>query len=100
MNNIEITPNIESLEDLDQFLATCSNAIERITAAAPSDSSVRMALDHDGSFYLVRVELISTQVMLDLEAQAVSPFMALENVLKTSLERISKWSASRKLQTA
>ncbi|MNL35199.1 hypothetical protein D3C87_1572140 [compost metagenome] len=100
MNNIEISNNIKSIEDLDLFLASCSKALEKVSAQAPSDSLVKMGLDHDGEFFLVRIELISQELMMDLEAQAKTPFMALENALKASLDKVQKWSVSRKVHTA
>jgi hypothetical protein len=100
MNNIEISNKIETIEDLDLFLTSCNKTIELIAAQAPSDSLVKMALDYDGEFFLVHLELISQQLMIDLEAQAKTPFMALENAQKASLEKVHKWSATRKLQTA
>ena len=103
MNNIEISKNIENIdtiEDLDLFLTSCNKAMEVIAAKAPSDAIVKMGLDHDGEFFLVRIELVSAELMIDLEAQAKTPFMALENAHKASLDKVHKWSATRKLQTA
>ncbi len=100
MDNISFSPAFEKFEDKDQLLVVCGGAIERITSHAPSDGLIQMKLDFDGNYFSVRVELISQQLMLEFEARASSPFIALEDVQKASLEKIKKWSVSRKLKVA
>lgn len=100
MTNVEIRTDSMTIPDKEQFLLSCGRIFERITASAPSDSIIHMAVDYDGSDYLVNLDLVSGELNFSSVANAKSAFVALEKIHKDSMERIGKWSATRKIEVA
>lgn len=100
MTNVEIRTDSLTLPDKEQFLLSCGRVVERITASAPSDSIIHMAVDFDGADYLVNLDLVSGELNFSSVANAKSAFVALEKIHKDSIERIKKWSATRKIEVA
>lgn len=99
-SNIKIQTNKASIPNHEKFIKTCCQAWERIASKAPSDSSVRLFITHNGKQFLVKVALASQQLMFSVESAAQSPFTALEEVLDGSLDRVTTWSKARRLRPA
>lgn len=95
MNNIEIKTDVTTIPGSEKFLRTCFNALERLAALAPSDNSIRMSVDQDGEHYSVGIIVASQELRFTAESSSKSPFMALEQTFKESLEKVMKWSTSR-----
>jgi hypothetical protein len=100
MNNIELKTDVTNIPGSEKFMKTCFNALERLAALAPSDNSIQMSVDQKGDTYLVAITVASQELRFALETAAKSPFMALEQTFKDSLEKVMKWSASRQLKLA
>ena len=100
MKNVEIRTESLTLPDKEQFLLSCGRVVERITASAPSDSIINLAVDYDGENYLVNLDLVSGDLNFSSVADAKSAFVAIEKIHKESMERIKKWSATRKIEVA
>ncbi|QLY26001.1 hypothetical protein [Bdellovibrio sp. KM01] len=99
MNNVELRTENIALPEREQLLISCGRVLERLAANAPSDSRLKMAVDHDGDDFVVDVELISGEMQFSVVADAKSPFMALEKANKEVSDRIKKWSATRLVET-
>lgn len=100
MNNIDIKTDVTAIPGSEKFLKTCFNALERLAALAPSDNSIRMSVDQDGENYLVGIIVASTELRFTTENSNKSPFMALEQTFKDSLDKVMKWSTSRQFKLA
>ena len=98
--NIDIQTLVSKIPEQELFLKSCSHAWDKIAAIAPSDSSVRLFVNKEAGLFVVGVALASQELMFTLEKTATSPFMALEETLKESLIRISKWSTSRSTEAS
>jgi hypothetical protein len=88
------------LPDKEQFLVSCGRVVERISSAAPSDSLINVAVDYDGDDFLLSLDVISGDLNFSVVHEAKSPFVALEKIQKDSMERIKKWSVTRKIEVA
>ncbi|WP_374029974.1 hypothetical protein [Bdellovibrio bacteriovorus] len=100
MTHVEIKNEEMTPTDKTQFLIACGRSLEKVTASAPSDSLVTMVVDYDGDDYFVSFDLISGDLSFTAVGTARSPFVALEKANKDSMDRISKWTLSRKIETA
>lgn len=100
MNNIELKTDVTNIPGSEKFLKTCFNALERLAALAPSDNSIQMSVAQDGDHFLVGIIVASQELRFAAEASSKSPFMALEQTFKDSLDKVMKWSTSRQLQLA
>lgn len=100
MNNVEIKTDSIALPEKEQFLVACSRVMEKIASVAPSDASLNMTVDFDGEEYIADLEMVSGELQISAIGSARSPFVALEKIHQHSLERIRKWSATRKIEVA
>ncbi|MBO9666050.1 MAG: hypothetical protein J7501_04495 [Bdellovibrio sp.] len=100
MNYVDIKTDCMPLPDKEQFLVSCGRVVERISASAPSDSLINVAVDYDGDDFLLSLDVISGELNFSVVHEAKSPFVALEKIHKDSMERIKKWTATRKIQVA
>lgn len=100
MNNIEMKTDVLTIPGNEQFLKKCFHALERIASLAPSDNSIKMSVAQDGESYLVGITVASKELRFATEAASQSPFMALEQSFKESLDKVMKWSTSRQLRHA
>jgi|GEM_PF-1692588 len=89
-----------SQEDHDHFLTCCHQAMDQLSAQAPSDSLNKLTVDYKENAYQVLVEIISKELNLAITASAQSPFMALERAQYEALERVLKWTITRKIEVA
>jgi hypothetical protein len=99
MNNVELRTENIALPEKDQLLVSCGRVLDKLAASAPSDSIMNMAVDFDGEDFIIDVELVSGELQFSVVADAKSPFMALEKVVKEVSDRIKKWSATRQVET-
>ena len=95
MNNLEIFTQVLGVNEDEQFVTTCNQALARIAELAPSDSNVSMNVNHDGSYFISSVRLASLNLHFSIVAKAKSPYMAVESVMKDALDRVHLWAATR-----
>ena len=100
MMNVKLKTDSMALPEKEQFLISCSRTLEKIAEVAPSDSIMNMSIDFDGEEYILDLELVSGELRISAVGSAKSPFVALEKILMHSLERIRKWTATRKIEVA
>ncbi|MEK2689942.1 hypothetical protein [Bdellovibrio sp. GT3] len=99
MTNVELKTDKIALPEKDQLLISCGRILERLTATAPSDSSISMSIDSRGADFMVDVGIVSGELRFSISADAKSPFIALEKASKEASERIKKWSATKQVDT-
>lgn len=98
MNNLEIYTQVLGVNEDEQFINTCNQALARIAELAPSDSNVTMIVNHDGSHFVVSLKEAAFNLSFALVSKAKSPFMAVEGVLKEALDRVHLWSATKEVR--
>ncbi len=95
MNNLEIDTQVLGVDQEEQFVTTCNQALARIAELAPSDSNVSMIVNHDGIHFVAGLRLASCNLSFSIVEKAKSPYMAVESVMKDGLDRVHLWSATK-----